>query len=248
MAMNTIFTMSILRYLSIEKPMRKVSGHTQLLIFGLQFLLSLALTIFYVISSQTVQLSIFLGIFMLIVTLMCLGLSVSNGALNGVLYMKMKRRFETNTVNRMADSTDKLTRRHIINQKKAIGTLLLISTALVVCYMPNGVLFGVISFQIFTNDSDTKSDLYSKYSPWGHVPMLLNAGLDSFIYIIRKRSIFCYYKIRLLNLWYGLLLKSNENQDRSTMDMWRRKHTLKTDTMVLSPGLSVRHQVKNNLV
>ena len=246
--MNTIFTMSILRYLSIEKPMRKISGHIQLLIFGLQFMFSLALTIFYVISSQTVQLSIFLGIFMLIVTLMCLGLSVSNGALNGVLYIKMKRRFDTNTVNRLAPFTNKITQRSIINQKKAIGTLLLISTALVICYMPNGILFGVISFQILTNDSETQSDLYSKFSPWGHVPMLLNAGLDSFIYIIRKRSIFCYYKIRLLNLWYGLFLKSNDSQDRSAMNIWRNRQSFIHTDMILSPCQPMRHRVKKNLV
>jgi len=194
LAMFTIFTMSVLRYMSIKNPMLVIGSRRLLRWSLLQFFLVICLTVFYVISSQFPGSLKLMGTFMMIVTILCIGLVITIGILNAVLYFSLASGFNRQSVIRIGNFTSSSAKRHILNQRKATETLLLISCALVICYCPNGIIFGVISLNMLTGKHQKS---YATYSPWAHLPMLLNAGLDSFIYIVRKEKICKHYK-RLL--------------------------------------------------
>ena len=77
------------------------------------------------------------------------------------------------------------------SQRNATNTLLLLSLILVLCYFPNGVAFGIIGYHVI--GQNTVKSVYRDYVPWAHIPMVLNAGINSFVYIVRNRRIKQHY-------------------------------------------------------
>jgi len=182
LSMFTILTMSVLRYTSMQSPLKRANEKNVYFWLSLQGSVALSLTVWYVTTSQELATTKSLGIFLTVVTALCVLVNGASVAINVFLHFALtkKRPIRRNsTVSRS-------------KQREATNTLLLLSVILVFCYFPNGVAFGVIGYYVMV-DNPLRTT-YRDYVPWAHIPMVLNAGVNSFVYIMRNRRIRSYYK------------------------------------------------------
>lgn len=190
LAMFTLLSISATRYLSVAQPnfYREHVRHPKVtIVLVLQAAAALGLTIWYVVATQS-NTHHLLGIFLIFVTFLCFGTIGTAVVVNFRLFFFLKKHNEHSMIVRGRET-------NAAYQTEVAKTLLLISLVLVLCYLPNGIAFSIVGYHVFRGDS--QSDTYNYYVPWAHVPMLLNAGFNSLIYIRRNKNIYFYYK-RLL--------------------------------------------------
>ena len=182
LSMFTLLTMSMLRYASMQRPLKRTSEKNIYFSLLLQASVALSLTVWYVTTSQESATTKSLGIFLIVVTALCVIVNGASVAINVFLHFSLSKKRpirKNSTVSRS-------------KQREATNTLLLLSIILVFCYFPNGVAFGIIGYHVMANNSLRTT--YRDYVPWAHIPMVLNAGINSFVYIIRNRRIRNYYR------------------------------------------------------
>ncbi|XP_066936476.1 uncharacterized protein [Clytia hemisphaerica] len=183
LSMFTLLTMSILRCISMQRPLKRTKEQHVWMWLMCQVVIALILTIWYVDISQKSNTTQSLGIFLIVVTALCVLVNGASVVINTFLHFSLSK-------NKPIRKNSTVTRAK--QQKGATNTLLILSIILVLCYFPNGVAFGVIGYHILGRN--TVKTVYRDYVPWAHIPMVLNAGINSFVYIIRNRRIKQYYK------------------------------------------------------
>lgn len=181
LSMFTLLTISILRCNSMQSPLKRMKEkHVFMwLLFGA--CIALLLTIWYIDTSQKPEVTMSLGIFLIVVTALCVLVNGASVAINTFLHFSLSKKRpirKNSTVSRAS-------------QRNATNTLLLLSLILVLCYFPNGVAFGIIGYHVI--GQNTVKSVYRDYVPWAHIPMVLNAGINSFVYIVRNRRIKQHY-------------------------------------------------------
>ena len=126
-----------------------------------------------------------LGWFLIFAMLVCCGIMGSAVIINIHLLFYLRKHVRENMAVRE--------KKHNMCQIKAKKTLLVISICLVVCYIPSEIVFNVIGNYILKKDPRHKT-MYNYYASWGHAMMILNAGVNSFIYMWRSRKVRNFYK------------------------------------------------------
>ncbi|XP_066929027.1 sphingosine 1-phosphate receptor 2-like isoform X1 [Clytia hemisphaerica] len=181
LSMFIILTISIARYISVIKPTffksHANSSWVSVYMFG-QIVLAGAGSIWY----STATTSIHLGSYLIFVTALCIFIIGGSIVLNVFLYLKLR-------------SSHSSTKKDY--QKEVIKTLIIISVILSICFLPNGVVFALVGYYIIA-DTDNM-ELYTKLIPWVYVPILLNAGLNSCVYIWRDKKINRYLRRSIRN-------------------------------------------------
>ena len=172
LSMFTLLTMSVLRCLSMQRPLKRTKEKHVWMWLMCQVAIALMLTIWYVDISQKSNTTQSLGIFLIVVTALCVLVNGASVVINTFLHFNLSKK------NKPIRKNSTVTRAK--QQKGATNTLLLLSIILVLCYFPNGVAFGVIGYHILGRN--TVKTVYRDYVPWAHIPMVLNAGINSFVY------------------------------------------------------------------
>ena len=182
LSMLTILSISIVRFVSVVKPTfykRHADSPWIFAVMGVQFLLAFLLALWYVTADTRLH----LGSFLIFVTVFCclsIGVSV---LLNFVLFMKlMGNSYATSAVKDQKQKT---------YQKEATKTISIISAILTATYLPNGVMFALVGYYV---NKDGSYDLYQIYIPWFFLLMVLNAGINSVVYMWRDNKISRYVK------------------------------------------------------
>ncbi|XP_066929029.1 sphingosine 1-phosphate receptor 2-like isoform X2 [Clytia hemisphaerica] len=181
LSMFTILTISIARYISVIKPTffksHANSSWVSVYMFG-QIVLAASAAVWYATATTRVH----LGSYLVFVTGVCFVVIGGAIILNVFLFIKLRSSH---------DSTKK------DYQKEVIKTLIIISVILFICFLPNGVVFALVGYYIMA-DIDNM-ELYTKLIPWVYVPILLNAGLNSCVYIWRDKKINRYLRKSIHN-------------------------------------------------
>ena len=187
LSMFTILTVSIVRYVSVVKPnFYKRNAHSRWIfaVLMVQFVLSAAMALWYVTATTRRH----LGSFLIFVTLFCFAIIGSAVLLNIVLYIKLN----SNSYSTTAVSNQK----QKSYQKRVTKTIVLISVISSVSYLPNGIVFGLVGYFIIAQGSHLY--FYQVYIPWVFLPMILNAGVNSVIYMWRDTKISRYLSMLIL--------------------------------------------------
>ena len=189
-SMFTILTISIARYISVTKPTffrrNANSSWVSVYMFG-QVVVAAAASVWYATATTSIQ----LGSYLVFVTALCVFVIGGSIVLNVFLFLKLRS---------SQDSTKK------DYQKEVIKTLIIISVILSICFLPNGIVFALVGYYIMADVNNL--ELYTKLIPWVYVPILLNAGLNSCVYIWRDKKINRY------------LRKSIRNEQRRLSQKW----------------------------
>ena len=187
LSMFTILTVSIVRYVSVAKPTfykRNTNSPWIFVVLGMQFILSTVISIWYATATSRQH----LGAFLIFVTLFCFLIIGGAVLLNIVLYVKLNSNFYSTSAVR--DHKQKT------YQKRVTKTVIIISVILTISYLPNGIVFGLVGYFVSAHGSHV--DLYQVYIPWFFLPMVLNAGVNSVIYMWRDTKISSYLKMLIL--------------------------------------------------
>ena len=181
LSMFTLLTISSLRYNSMQSPLKRMKESQVFVWLALGACIALLLTSWYTDISQKSEVTLSLGIFLIVVTALCVLINGASVAINTFLHFVLSKK---KPIRRNSTVTQ-------TSQRNATNTLLILSVMLVLCYFPNGVAFGIIGYHVI--GKNTVKSMYREYIPWAHIPMVLNAGINSFVYIIRNRRIKQYY-------------------------------------------------------
>lgn len=199
LSMFTILTISIVRYVSVARPTfykRNTNSRWIFVVLAVQFVFSTGMAVWYVTSTTRRH----LGSFLIFVTLFCFAIIGSAVLLNIVLYIKLNSNSYSTSVSDHKQKT---------YQKRVTKTIAIISVILSISYLPNGIVFGLVGYFVIVNGSYV--DLYQVYIPWFFLPMVLNAGVNSVIYMWRDTKISRY--LRMLFLTTFRCIKSKETVD-----------------------------------
>ena len=177
LSMFTILSISIARYVSVDKPTFFRRNANSPWVFALmvgQVIIAIAAGIWYASAHDPIQ----LGSFLIGVTFFCFTTIGGAIVINVFLYRKLSNK----SVGNMAQQQIKTQNYH----KAVIKTLIIISIILSMCFLPNGVVFSVVGYSVLVGDTD---HMYNIYIPWVYLPILFNAGVNSVVYIWRERKI-----------------------------------------------------------
>ena len=181
LSMFTLLTISVLRCNSMQSPLKRMKERQVFLWLALGACIAFLLTVWYINTSQKPKVTISLGIFLIVVTALCVLVNGASVVINTFLHFVLSKK--------------KLIRKNSTvsqtSQRDATITLLILSVILVLCYFPNGVAFGIIGYHVI--GQNTVKSVYREYVPWAHIPMVMNAGINSFVYIVRNRRIKQHY-------------------------------------------------------
>jgi len=182
LSMFTILSISIARYVSVAKPTFFRRNANSPWVFALmigQAIMALAVAVWYASARDAIQ----LGSFLSGVTFFCFTAVGGAIVINVFLYLQLSKK-----------SLENLAQQQIQTQnyhKEVIKTLIIISIILSVCYLPNGIVFSVVGYHVFMDDTN---NMYNNLIPWVYLPILFNAGINSIVYIWRDRKIARYIK------------------------------------------------------
>ena len=175
--MSTIFTLSVFRFIAINKPLKKIDDKTLYVVLAGHFIVSVLLSLWYLRNSLVEEIGKEMGYLLILATNYFLILIGSSVIINIFLHFKLKK----NRTVSMKIGCSKSTKRH----KNAIVTMVILTLTMIVCYLPNGIFFTVVGYNILR---DMKYS-YRSYAPLPHFIMLTNAGWNSLVYIFRTRKI-----------------------------------------------------------
>ena len=178
-SMCAIFTLTVMRYLAIKKPLKKIDNQTIFFALFLQIVLSLLLSTIYTYLSLSPYITVAMGIYLLVTALFVFVFITIVVILNIIVHLALKVKKDDSSRVR----TESVIRN--VHQREATNMLLILSILLLVCYFPNAVSFSVIGYNIIINNSQ-KNSFYREYTPWTHYLVLLNSGFNSFAYIQRN--------------------------------------------------------------
>ena len=88
----------------------------------------------------------------------------------------------------------KMTINHNINRekcrvyhRKAVKTIFILSIILIFCWLPVVISFALTAGFLFTSDERTR--YYHYLIPWSYIPLVMNSGINSVVFIYRDRKI-----------------------------------------------------------
>ena len=162
-SMLTILSISVVRYLSVAKPMFHMK-HTDnpwifIMIMG-NSLIALSIALWYAMIATRGQ----LGWFLIFITGFCF--SVIGGAVLLNIFLLIKLHTTPKLIS--AEVRDQEIKKK--NQTSATKTIAIISVILTMCYLPNRIVFGIVGYFLMVNHSYL--DMYNVFVPWFYLPMV----------------------------------------------------------------------------
>ena len=189
LAMFTLLSISITRFVSVTRSTFYKKYARRKYVVGvliIQAVVALALTAWYVIATQLSEQH--LGVFLTSVTLLCAGTIGTSVVLNVRLFFYLKKHQQSNP---FLKEHQRFNEYHM----EVTRTLLIICVLLLACYLPCGIMYGVFGYYMIIGKHEAM--IYHIYVPWLHMLMILNAGLNASVYMLRNKKIIKYYKLLL---------------------------------------------------
>lgn len=181
-SMSTIFTMSLFRFITINKPLKQFGSRTLYVILTGHFCVSVTISLWYLRNTLVDQIEHEMGYFLVAATGYIFLVIGSSVIINIFLHFKLKKKRKYSAKIGFTQST--------IRHKNAIMTLIILNTILIICYLPNGIAYSLVGYSILTNTPNQ----YRSFTPIAGFMMLTNAGFTSLAYILRTKKIRRYLK------------------------------------------------------
>ena len=181
-SMSTIFTLSLFRFIKISKPLKQIENKTLYIILAGHFCVSVTISLWYLRNTLVKQIGYDMGYFLIVATCYVLLIIGSSVIINIFLHFKLKKKRKVSTKKGFTQST--------LRQNNAITTLIILTSILIICYLPNGIAFSLVGHSVFTNTPNP----YRSLAAISNFMMLINAGFTSLAYILRTKKIRLYLR------------------------------------------------------
>lgn len=181
-SMSTIFTMSLFRFISINKPLKQISNKSLYIILTGHFCISVIISLWYLRNILVQQIGHGMGYFLVAATCYIFLVIGSSVTMNIFLHFKLKKERKVSFNIGFTQSTRR--------QKNAIMTLIILTSILIICYLPNMIAYSLVGHSILTNTPNP----YRRLTPITGFLMLTNSGFNSLAYILRTKKIRAYLK------------------------------------------------------
>lgn len=183
-SMFLLLTISILRYLSLKLNSklraRICKQNVIMFIVGIEISAAVAFALWYSLHISQTNDKYAHGSFLIFVSCICIAIIGTTVIINVLLLTNLSEHNQS-----VAKSVSKAKSEKF--QRRITKTILIILVMLIFCYLPVIVSFSVASVFVLTEDPRLK--YYHHLIPWSFVPLILNSGFNSFIYILRNKKL-----------------------------------------------------------
>ena len=185
MSLYTLITLTVLRYIAINNPLRKIKNRTVHIVLFIGLMLSIANASAYFYTSHKQELLILMGILLFLIAVIIMTFLMVSISLNIILRRSLRKRS-------CAIKKSIRSKMHMVSKEKATTTLLILLVVILICYLPTVIATGYTAYHILAKNENYYL-VWHRSARWSTYVYSLASGFNSLVYMLRTKSIRKFY-------------------------------------------------------